>query len=674
MGFSSLPRPKYNPFEKKRPFYETNILTDAHSDHKATGIGFVSDPGTHIALQLGYRSGTGYWYPFVASALGKGNKSGYGAGALESLASCLMGGNGYYLNTFDAPAAANTEVVTRWLLTSRGLPMPIAEYRQCRGAAGLDFEALAFTWDEIAYIPVNLIGLTGPRWSIQVDRDGTALTHHEIAGLPLGSCHVMVLTSPGWPHKMVFACYPANQWFVSSVGNQSPNDGDYTNTGGPVTANSVWMGLGNVDGAKANHRACFALSLQPATLTDEEVRDAVKNGLAAWEGKYALALAYWESFWSGYGNQWDGIDPEIRSKGLVAVHQIAANTYKGAVVSGASMWPKVWIRDCAWAVRSLGKLCPEFAKTVVDWFATSAAPINNANSYLIDGPSYEVFTGHDAYAAFLYAMGCIWEDTQDTARFVPLLAQLQSALTYVKANYSVADKHVLDTHPHDYWDDPATYYNSGEMDVTKVKYESVIDVFNTAALRKVAPLLAALGDSTNAAWCNATYPQLLIGLEDYRDNVRLAGGFHYAIKTAAAGGGLYDTVIASPGTIYAAHLLDDAVCREALLDRENARMLGVKCFPVRAVFGFSNYLGVETAQARQTVWGPHLLLVAGELAKLGDYRMLGYIKQAFPFASWPEDVKFDDEAEKLIHFGLAANFVWSLGELVQLCNTLAALR
>lgn len=276
----------------------------------------------------------------------------------------------------------------------------------------------------------------------------------------------------------------------------------------------------------------------------------------------------------------------------------------------------------------------------------------------------------DNNATFLLAVGYIWDEVNDASLFLPLLTQLQDALIYVKTAYNVTDKHVLVIHPHDYLEEYAHY--TGEFNTGLVKYESFIDVIWAAGLQKAAPIFAALGDTTNYNYCITTSAELLVGLEDYRDNDLLYGGLHYAIKTDDL---LYNTVIFLDSNLYAAHLLNDAGAKTFLQSKEMGYMLGLRAFDGKAPIVTSNWLGSTDWGKKDYTWAVHLPIVAGELAKLGDYSLVPSMHNSLPFTGFPELVESVITSHGVLRrrMLLCDLFTWANGELVELCNVLADL-
>lgn len=654
------------------PFYTKNVLTQSDKDPNVSGIGYVSSPDTLAILQMGGLTGGNWFMPFASAVLGKGAISGY-TSMPPSLSESMIGCDGtHYLNAMQQDSLIEIEAKTKWKLTSKGLPTPIAEYEYARGAWGINLSSLAFARNEIIYMPMIGQGTPQLRYTCKINEEATG-THYQSTGLPKGDAHVIVITKTGWPCKFVIGAYPASHWYIGTYRDPgSPAWADsHQDTQSPYAGNPIGAGIEWSSAGANNLRTCFGIAMMPTNMTDIEAKDAMINGLANWETEYKSAVEYWESFWSEYTDQWDNIDPEIRSKGLIAVQQIAAQSYKGALPAGTPNWinPGVWIRDSAWPLINIANIVPNFCKEVLSWFA-NAQSLAGHNSYTLDGVAKDISTVYntDNSAVFLLASATIWENTHDILLFTALSSQLNAAMEYFTTTYVPGAKHILAKHPHDYWDEYPLY--GGEMNVSLVKYESFIDVLWAIALKAIAPVFDALGNSEKANYCRDSSASLILGLEDYRDS-ELAYGFHYAIKND---GTLYDTVIASPGNIYAARYLNDEGARRFLTDRENSAMLGMKNFNHRVCINFSNYRPSLNRINKDTVWGAHIPLVAGEMAKEGKFELLPVIKDSMPFGNWSEGMCPTNPAiaRGLVkHFELAPVFSISLGEIAGLCNTLS---
>lgn len=386
MAKAAINKKRFCKEELIRPFVEKAILTETDTDQNITGTARVSDPTSMIELQIG-GSWRGWWEPFVATALGKSYVDGYVEAPLSGITNHAIATNGpHYLTSIDPAALAEINALTKWKLTANGLPMPIAEYQYQRDAHGIDFEATAFTRNEIGYIMANLqseLGASPLRYAIGLIYAGLSATHEITAG-PDGDIHTVVATKVGWPHKFVFGAYPCAGGYLGELW-VDPALNNFVDTAGSSLTEVAEVNIGFQTTSEINNRVCFAMSLQSPTVSNEVAKQNVIDGLIDAETEYANAVNYWETFWSDYDGQWDNISPEMRCKGLIAAIQVAARAYNGAVMAGPGQWYACWTRDACWAVRGMAKIAPNFCREVVNWFATTADSVNGSNSFRADG-------------------------------------------------------------------------------------------------------------------------------------------------------------------------------------------------------------------------------------------------------------------------------------------------
>ena len=660
---SDIKRKNVRKMELDHQFEYENVLTGKSNSTSIDGLGYVSDPNTYMMVNIGGKSSGGWMAPYISSVTGKGLMSGYSENPILGTTHCRMGCFNNYFNLVD-PALTDVTAVSKWARNDKGLPMPIIDYTYTRRSENLDFKSRCFSYDETVFIPCNIQGKAGIRWSMQIDKDNMSIAHY-FSTQAKGNLHIIIITLANTPTKFVFAQYPCNLWYIGDAFTDVAS-GDFTGTDTHTSTSSLAFGLSYADGSWSNVDTCYAVSMPSATMSDADIQTKMINDLVNRKTREQSALYYWDNFWSDYTDQWDDVETKIKSKGMISVHQIAANTYKGGISSGVPTWNLPYIRDAAWVLNSMARIVPTFCKTYLNWWI-NASSIAGLNGLALDGvQDVQYYNNTDNHAIFLIGIGSLWSELQSVTDFSGVLPQIQTALSYVKVNYNITDKHILAIHNHDYWDEYPTY--GGVMNVSLVKYESVIDIFWAYGLKLIAPCFEALGDINNSDYCKQISEALILGLEDYRE---VNGGLQYAIKTD---GTLYSEVVASPGTIYAAYLLDDEQCRVALQGKDLSSRLGLKFLDIEKVMCFSNYRDSTVATKNISVWGPHVPIVAGELARIGDYSLLPVITNSLKFGGWAEDLKVHTSiGSQLVYNQFAINFVWGMAEIVGLCNTLSKL-
>lgn len=643
-------------------FDHRNVLNESGKNINIDGVGLVSDPVTYMMMQIGGQSSGGWFSPYISGFLGKGAMNEYSGTSIMGTTHCRMGCLDNYFNLI-SPTATDIHAVGRWRRNQRGLPLPMIDYSYSRRSQNVDFKSRCFSYNETVFIPCSIQGKAGIRWAMQIDKEGMSIKHY-VSAHTAGELHMIIISVENSPTKYVFAQYPCNEWYISDTFIDV--ESDFPSTDSHTSEVSISFGLTFAAGGWSNVNTCYAMSMPEASISDADIQTKIISDLINSDAREASALAYWDTFWIEYKDQWDNVDPKFKSRGLIAVHQIAANTYKGALPSGVPMWDRVFVRDAGWAIIALSKLVPNFCVTYLDWWK-KAETLLDSNSYTLDGHREGIPRNNtDNAAVFLAAVGSLWNEIQEQSAFIGIHTQILEALKYCKINFNNTEKHILASHPHDYWDDYSTY--GGEMDASLVKYESLVDIWWAYGLGLIIPYLIALGDTDNADYCQSVLEALIEGMEDYRES---SGAMQYAIKVD---GSLYTDVVASPGTIYAAYLLNDSRCRHALKDENLILRLGVKYLNVLRVMCFSNYRASASVTNKVNVWGPHVPIVAGEMAKLGEYSMLSIIDNSCKFGNWPEDlVVQEDTDDKLVFNQFALNFIWGSAEIIGLCNTLAEL-
>lgn len=689
MGFFSLSGKKKQHLRDDliRPFVEKCIFTEQDNNGYTIftqGWALVSDPETDMGLWVGAKDGNGSWWsPFASGALCKsGARAAYAEAPFTGLSYCRIGAtdNFFNVNHRGEVEFGRLKSQTRWMLTDRGLPMAAVRYHQHRmyGTHTM-FDAEAFSHDEIVFIPSYAENTENIRINMHLAMTDLAGAHFESLAHPNGDAHAIVISKANWHCRVVIAAYPATDWYIGAWEDEE-SAVPYSCTGSPFNGSSPSLGIENRAGAAGNIHTCFALSCQPISMTPEQASDEVISRLLDWEAERSSAMSYWDNFWAGYTNQWDEISPIVRAKGLIAAQQIAANTYKGGQIGGQPYWgAHIAIRDVAWAIRGLAKIAPEFVKSVAQWFV-GADPIEGAQGYTWEGNMSISCINTDNAAAWLIAMSELWATSRDTALFTSLVPQMLSALAYVKSNFVEIDKHVYTHHPHDFHDDYSGYGSVIHDQTHLIKYESYIDTLWIAALEGIAPALVAVGDGVNAAWCRSTAAALRVGLEDFRE---IDGGLNFGAKTT---GGLWSEIDWICGTVSAADLLDDTAASRSLLSPQRARTLGLNRLPAFAPVDLMNWRNLTTAAKRDRVWAGSVLQVAGQMARLGRYDLLHYIEDAFPIGGWPETIVFNDTILEKVPSPdyyvskfqasdfRSTNFMWSNGDMISLCNTLASIR
>lgn len=409
-----------------------------------------------------------------------------------------------------------------------------------------------------------------------------------------------------------------------------------------VTDSECYLGLG-ADGLGTGASTvvfCFSIQLEKAAAVSAAVA-----GLTNWQEKLKDAEADWAEYFAGLQGHIISLPVEHKAKVCNCLKELRTLSYSnGYLAAGLPNWDHDFIRDTSWVIYGLCALGHPQGVKLAENFANFFAGIDSfvhANSYTIDGVRTESSMNQtDSAPTFFMAIGKLFEATGYDATAIK--GALDVALSYVETNYSVTDKHVLSLHAHDFWDDYVS-----EINTPWIKYESMIDVLWIAGLEAIAPVYTALGDTTRAAYCLATAASLRSSLEDFRNPT---GGLYFAIKKDS---GLYDTLEALPGTLYAAWLLDDEQCLNEVL-YGSRHLLSLKGGP-RYPMTHSNAL---TSSHKEEIWMPYVPIVAMLAMRKGDARLANDLAESFPFAGLPEYAKYQN-TDELIWKSHAFSFPWA---------------
>lgn len=607
-----------------------------------TGRAIVSDPSSLIAMIVNdARSDTAQYQIFAGLVAKSGLRS---SGRTLRARYCDIGYYPYLVNYVDASIPFETR-----FKSIGGYPSGILESFYKREYGNVKYFGItAFTWNEVLYMIFDCQNVPELKISMEFyswypDAFDLSAAYEEVNGQ--GTIWIQDHTTGLW---VATACTNMNEYQVSDT-PINPTFNGLDETQNSVSHTRACVALGT-SGMPDKGRVVFCISMGK---TKDGVQNAVVNGVQNWETALQQAEEFWASYFTDVNKIWFAPD-ELKVRGYFALNQLAALQYNGFLSAGMPNWYFNWLRDTSWVIHSLVRARPSLARDLLVWFKDTT--ITNANDYDMDKVGEFGYNNTDNAAVFLAAAGKYWKHTKDTDALLEIKAQLDQALAYATENYSSADKHILAKHAHDYWDDYVP-----EIDVSQVKYESMVDVLWLYALELMAPAYYALGDLTRRQDCIDIATGLRDGLEDYR---RSDGGLEYAIKTDDT---LYNDVLALPDNIFAAWLLNDEQCRQWMKKRETVATLGMFGSNLNWAVVFSQY--ASTYGQKEHAWFPHFPIVALLAAKEGDYQPMRLLLDSFPFGALPEYVKTSYDWGFSVMYGSHAwTFAWSYASVLELLN------
>ncbi|MGI5838596.1 MAG: hypothetical protein ACOX8W_02935 [bacterium] len=625
---------------------DTKLRLRETDDWQTAGQAIIGDPSSLICATVN-TDNNGDPVMFIGSIHAKGIYGDVERNITSQYAD--LGGYTFYANRPTSGAKGEG----RWRMVD-GYPAGIYEYSWINPAEDKSLKARAFTWKDALLMIADTDNINDLKFGIEIlntslDNSNCTGEYKTIpdSGDPAqGYIIVQENVSEWWIAGM---SKPMNEYTLDDgpVNVQEPLDEDQT----AVTASRAIMAMG-ADGLGGTKKGRVVWAFSIAT-QDNFAWGRAYNALQNYEQYEREAEAWWRSFYAGVGENWK-VDDELRMKGYLALQQIAAQSYKGWMSAGVPSWYTSFLRDNGWIIKALAHHRPALAKDLLEMYVGHI--VTNMNAVTLGGV---VITGanSDNAAAFLIGLAEYCNVTGDYKLHhgMPIIAN--NLLSYAQTNFVARDRHITVLDNHDYWDN---YVD--EINHELVKYESYIDVTWIAALERMAPVYAAWGDKERERFCIETAAALRAGLADYR---RDDGGLEYAIKTD---GELYDTVLALPGTLMAAWLLDDTGCKEAV--RTQAWGLGLRDSTIHYALGHSN--GPDAAN-KASVRGPHIPIVALLAAEhFGDESLVNLIRDSFNLGGFPEYVTMGvDYYPVLAWASHAPSFPWSHAAVLELIGGLS---
>lgn len=625
---------------------DTKIRLRETDKWQTAGRPIIGDPGSIICAALNYDN-SGDPVMFIGSIHAKGIYGGVPHNLTSQYAD--LGGNAFYANRPTNGAKAEG----RWRLVD-GYPSGIYEYSWMHQEDDKSLKARAFTWKNALLLIADTNNINDLKFGIEIldtggsgsDCTGEYKTIPDSGTPPQGCIVVQENISEWWLAAM---SNPMNEYTLQNgpVNVQLPLDEEKT----AVTASRAIMAMG-ADGLGGDKKGRVVWAFSIATQDNFAIGNAYE-ALKNYERYEKEAEAWWRSFFAGAGEDWK-VDDELRYKGYLALQQIAAQTYQGWLSAGVPSWYTNFLRDSGWVVKALSHHRPALAREILNQFIGRI--VIGKNAYTLGGVEVPG-TNSDNAAAFLIGLGEYCRVTGDYGLHPDLPRVARNLLGYAETNFVPADRHITVLPAHDYWDD---YVD--EINHALVKYESYIDVTWIAALERMAPVFAAWGDQARELFCRETAVKLRAGLVDFR---RDDGGLEYAIKTD---GEIYATVLALPGTLMAAWLLDDAGCKDAL--RTQAWGLGMKNSTVHYALAHSN---AADGADKASVWGPHIPIAALIAAEhFGDESLVNLIRDSFKFGGFPEYVTMSRVYYPALAWAShAPSFPWSHASVLELIRGLS---
>lgn len=617
-----------------------------HSDYAGRAI--LSDPSSAIAMVLNDQLSGTEIRPFLSMLFSKSGKR--AANTAIAARTCDIGFYPLVANTCNS---TNTSFETKFKCID-GYPSGIVEWHYARDYNGKvrAIDVLSFSRNNVLYIIADTqnindlkIAMEWVGWdSGQPDKHDVSAAYESFNGQ--GVIWVEEHYS-GW--FAALSCTNMNEYQVDSSQFTPIYGLDETKTS--VSHSSCFVGLGT-EGLGERGSVIFSIALGR---TKDEAKEKATAGLSSWQGEYIDAENMWREYFSGLERQW--FAPEaIKTKGYFALTQLLIMSVGGYMAGGLPNWPYNWIRDTAWVIHALIPIKPALAGQYLSWF--EGKNMITVNDFDIDGTGEYDYNNTDNAAVFLAAAGKYFRHTNDQQLLQRLKPQLDQLFKYLEDNLTIADRHVLARHAHDYWDDYTT-----EIITSLVKYESMIDILWIYALENIIPVYRSLGDNDRAGFAANALSLLNKGLVDYR---RSDGGLDYAIKHD---GSLYDSVLTVPANIFAAWMLNDKACFNWLKSRIAIATLGGMGFQLDYGVGFSQS---STGKAKKKdIWFPHLCLIAMLAAEEGDLKPLKLLINNFPFGALPEYVQADlKDGNRLAYLGGAWSFSWSYASYIEIMNRL----
>lgn len=547
--------------------------------------------------------------------------------------------------------------LTGRFLSMDGYPIPIFESSHDCGSLNQSALSKIFAWNGVHYLATESHGINLQRMNGwlhgtygQATNDVTVET---VEGKRLIT--VQEKTSGIW---YVIGCTPENQMTIQSTGVVAV-EGAVASKTIPIVNGACYYGFGYepmpVNGEML---ICFAMGTEKDS-TQQKVANALNDG---WKTPFEQCKSYWKDFFTGIREKWLRVPPELRVKGYLAIMQLAISAYaptpQGAFLgAGAGTWHGNFIRDTSWVIKSLAQSKPELSKSFIDWFSNVAQPLYTSNSYGIDGVNAGANNNTDNAPTFLLAIGEYYKYINDLSTMQTAKTQIDSAMQYAKVNYNAADGHILALHPHDFADD-----SYDQLPPQDIKYESMIDILWIAGLEAVRPVYLALGDTTNAEYCDIVSKNLRNNLNDYI----VAGSNGRLCHSLKPTGVQQDNAWWFPSYLYDAWLLGNESSWKWCSD--STYVLGVRNVPLRYGLSIAN---IPNSQIRTESWGPFLGVVAAVAAKHGDLLPASFLTKAFPGGAAPEFWYMSLATDnKPAHYSHATNFPWGFASTLELINVI----
>lgn len=614
--------------------YFNNNKIDSNSDYNIVGSPIISNPDSLIYVSaLGVNGSS----PVIFDTIG--SKGGYSpslGGNSEGLSS-EYNDFAYYPNYINRPnQSASRFGNAKWKLVGGEYPSGILEY--VYSDADITAHAKCFVKSEVAYTVFDVSGINDMRF-------GTTLKSSE--GTRNFSGGYETLNSKGY---IAIKDNTSGLWFALSCTNMTQYQVDIApinvtlglDTAKVLITNqacSVAVGCGSTGGAETHVVFCTSIGKDKSTVVDD-----VLNGLTNWKTKLIESENDWNNYYDGLSDNLSTLTVEQKAKYYTCIQQIRSHTYKGYMSAGMPNWYKNFIRDTSWAIYSLCQnnhnKSIELATSMTNWW-NGIDSFVHANSFTVDKKRCETSMNQtDSACTFLMAIGELYKVSGYDASEIK--STLDECMRYIQENLVESDGHVIALHVHDYWDD-----YTGDINVSLVKYESMVDILWILGLESIAPVYAKLNDITMSQYCINTANLLKNNIEDYRN---IDGGLYYAIKND---GGIYNTVDTLPSTLYAAWLLEDNLCKNWVINYgEKLRIKGgLTSYPLTHSNALTNPLSIGA-------WMPYAPIVALVASENGDNSLINDISNSFVLGGFPEYAKVKD-ANKLVWSSHAWSFPWS---------------
>ncbi|NPV69020.1 MAG: hypothetical protein HPY55_00055 [Firmicutes bacterium] len=551
--------------------------------------------------------------------------------------------------------------ITGRFMSLDGYPIPVYESTHVAEGDNQAAKSRIFGWDGVIYLVTETQNVGSQRMNGWLHGTG-GQANNDVTMETVGGHRLITAqekTSDLW---FVIGCTPEDQMAIQSSGIVL-NEGPIADKVDPIVGGACYYGFGRENmGLNGEMLICFAMGTDKAS-TQAKVAGALSSG---WRIPLESCMGYWRSFFAGLRERWLYVPAELRFKGYMALQQSMMAAYRpnsqGTFLgAGPGAWYGNFIRDTAWVIKALAPIKPDVAGEMLDWFANVAEPIYGSNSYGIDGAEPGNYHNTDNAATWLLAVGEYWKQTRDLPRMTALKAQIDSALQYAQVNYVPADGHIVALHPHDFADDGYFPLPTGD-----IKYESMVDILWIAGLEAISPVYTALGDSVRASFCTQTATEMRAHIDDYRvpgTNGRLC----HSLKPD---GTQQDAAWWFASMLYDAWLLGNEDSWKWC--SWSKQVLGVKNVSLNYGLVISRQ---PTEQNRDESWGPFLGIVAKLAAEHGDLEPASFLATAFPSGTFPEFWHLSMATGSVpAHYSHAMSFPWTHASVLELVETLAALR